>query len=399
MKNFCIAPWVHMYLHTTGDVRTCCVGKDSIGSSKKDSLRDLWNSDSLKQIRNNLLIGKTITNCETCDRFEENKIHSLRQGLNSLFEDQIEDLKSKTLSDGSLLDFNLQYIDVRYSNFCNFKCRMCYDEYSSSIIEENNKLNKFQKEILIYPGKTEDDIITQILPHIKTARKIYFAGGEPLIQFQHWVILEEMIKYEKFDIEIFYNTNLSSFRYKDKSVLDYWKNFNNIKLMASIDGWKEPIEYWRKGTKWNIIEKNILKIKKTVPHVQLGTTTTIGWPNLWNALDFIEYCIETQFIDVDLINTNTLQTPLYYSLTSLPLFKKKLAKERILITINNLIKSNNTENLLFSNLNGLIRFMESNSTEYSLKDFNKGNGNLDHIRSEDFFKAFPEHIDLKEFLT
>jgi hypothetical protein len=142
----------------------------------------------------------------------------------------------------------------------------------------------------------------------------------------------------------------------------------------------------------------VAEIQKNAPHVMFGTTTTVGWPNLWNALELIDHCIDTRFIDPNLIHINILQTPSIYSLTSLPEFKKIVAKERIELTLKKLSIADLEENLLFSNLKGIIQFMYSQSTESSLSQFNKVTSRLDQRRSEDFFQAFPEHADLQESL-
>lgn len=397
-ENFCVAPWVHLYVHPTGEVKTCCVGTSKIGNSKTHSLKEIWNSDTLKEYRKNFVDGKIGSNCQTCINFEKNGIHSLRQALNLLFDDEIENLKNQTTPDGSLEEFKLKYIDVRYSNFCNFKCRTCYDEYSSSILNEDNKEKGKNNNIIIFPGKTESDLVNQILDHVEHAKKIYFAGGEPLIQPEHWKVLDKLIELGKTDVELYYNTNLSSLRYKDNTVLDYWKQFDNITVAASIDGWKEPAEFWRSGTKWEVIVDHIRQIQQVTPHVKLGTTTTIGWPNLWNALDFVDHCIDTNFIDPSLISINVLQGPIAYSLTSLPQFKKNNAKMRIEQTLEKAEYANLNEGLLYSNLLGLLSFIDSKTTDFELKNFKRLTDRLDRIRKENFFEIFPEHTDIRDYL-
>lgn len=397
-ETFCVAPWVHLYVHPTGEVKPCCIGTSKIGDTKINSLKEIWDSDTVKEYRKKFLAGDFPSNCDTCARFEKNGIHSLRQSLNLLFQDELEELKSQTLPDGGMKEFKLKYIDVRYSNFCNFKCRSCYDEYSSAILNEDNKEKNKEGNIIIFPGKDENELVTQVLDHVEHAKKIYFAGGEPLIQPEHWKVLDKLIELGKTDVELYYNTNLSSLKYKDKNILNYWKKFTNIIVAASIDGWNEAAEFWRSGTKWNTIADHVQQIQQQTPHVRLGTTTTIGWPNLWNALEFIDHCIDTNFIDPNFIYINVLQGPEVYSLTSLPAFKKIAAKNRITETLNKLKTLKLDNGLLYSNLSGLISFIDSKSTEGKLKVFNDVTSRLDRLRNENFFEAFPEHNDMKPYL-
>lgn len=393
--NFCVMPWVHLHVHPTGEVKTCCIGKDTVGNCKTAELKEVWNSNELKQLRLDFLNNKINDNCAICINHEKNKIHSLRQSLNSTFENEIPSLVDKTNTDGSCDEFKLKYLDIRFSNFCNFKCRTCFGESSSAIFNEDLKESGSTSEMIIYPGKSESDILEQVLPHIEFVQKIYFAGGEPLIQREHWDILDKLIELGRTDVELFYNTNLSTLKFKDKHLVDYWKHFTNVIVSASIDGWKAPAEYWRSGTKWDVIENNIKTIRSKTPHIKLGTTTTIGWPNLWNALDFLDHCIDTNLIDPMLLRTNVLTAPGLYSLSSLPEFKKILAKKRITQTVD---KLNEPIAMLHSDLLGLINFIDSSSTTKSLKNFTKFNGRLDRLRGEDFFETFPEHIDMKPYL-
>ena len=48
--------------------------------------------------------------------------------------------------------------------------------------------------------------------------------------------------------------------YKDKDIINYWKNFTNVFLVSSIDSWGDRAEYMRKGTKWDQLITNINRI-------------------------------------------------------------------------------------------------------------------------------------------
>lgn len=395
---FCILPWLHLYVHPDGDVRTCCIGKDSLGTCKEKSLKEIWNSKEIKKIREELLKGKKSKNCESCVNSEYYTNDSMRIGLNNRFEDEVDLLKSQTQPDGSLETFKLQYIDIRFNNLCNFKCRTCNPEFSSSLSAEKNKYLNNDNPYIIFPGKTKFDLDEQLVDHILSLKRIYIAGGEPLVQQNHWNLLEKLIEYHRTDVEITYSTNLSLLTYKGKSVIDYWNKFSNVKVNASLDGWMKGAEYWRKGTNWNQIVHNIEQIKTTTPHVKLGIAPTIGWPNLWNVLDFIDHCIDTMFIDPANMHINLLHTPQMYTLTTLPEFKKKQAVNRIENTIDKLNKSIVKYEQLKLSLKGLIEYTQSESTTAALQTFLKKTNIIDAVRKEDFFTAFPEHLDMKDYL-
>lgn len=57
----------------------------------------------------------------------------------------------------------------------------------------------------------------------------------------HYKLLEWCIKNNKTDVELTYNTNLSTLKYKNYDVFDLWKKFDTINLWPSVDGYKNIV--------------------------------------------------------------------------------------------------------------------------------------------------------------
>lgn len=400
-KFFCVAPFVHMYGHTTGEVKTCCVGKSTYGNLKENTLEEVWHGETFKKLRRDFIAGEITPeiekNCSTCINFENSKIHSLRQGLNDEFKSFAEIDENP--------DMNLLYMDFRFSNFCNFKCRGCYDEYSSSIHNED----KGSSQDIIFAGRTESDLFEQVYPYLPDAQKIYFAGGEPLIQWEHWKILDRLEELGLTDTKLVYNTNFSTMKYKGRHITEYWKKFKDIKLLLSFDGMEEGAEYWRHGTKWSQIVENVKKVKRETPHVYMGVTCTVGWANLYTAMDFIDYCSDTanpndiddfEFLNPIRININVLEYPQQFCIQNVPDWKKKELEERVRKTYDKYMSMGYEESLLNRNLLALIDFMWAKDSDIS--QIQNGWSDLvfkrDKLRSENFYKAFPQHINMKEII-
>ena len=64
-EAFCVIPWIHMHPWPDGRVFTCCLSEldTPIGNLNEDSLEEVWNSDTMKKFRLDLLNGKKISNC------------------------------------------------------------------------------------------------------------------------------------------------------------------------------------------------------------------------------------------------------------------------------------------------------------------------------------------------
>ena len=96
--------------------------------------------------------------------------------------------------------------------------------------------------------------------------------------------------------------------------------------------------------------------------------------------------------------------PYYYALAGLPDWKKKHI-ETCYREYSEWIKANasgRNVGWLLSQIEDSINFMntdKSHDVSTSMYDFNQVNTKLDKIRNEDFFKVFPEHLDMKQWLS
>jgi sulfatase maturation enzyme AslB (radical SAM superfamily) len=254
---------------------------------------------------------------------------------------------------------------------------------------------------IIYAGKTLEDLYNQTLPHLKYTKKIYFAGGEPLIQWEHWKILDKLLEQNNTDISLVYNTNFSTMKYKNKNVVDYWKQFKNIKLLLSIDGMEKGGDWWRHGNSWEKLQNNIETVKTECPHISLGVTCTVGWANLYTAMDLIDYCSDTHLINPEDININVLQYPVHFCVQTVPDWKKQELEIRIKKTFSKYISMGfEDDSLLARNLIALIDFMwaKKGDTKKVKGGWSQMVTKKDMLRGENFFEAFPEHINMRELV-
>lgn len=425
-KTFCVMPWVHQYAGPQGEILPCCVYDNErsyyaksqpLGSLKEITLSDAWNNERTRNLRLKFLNGETDAGCTFCDkRRDSGPFYDLfnKEYLNT---PEVIDIIANTKIDGSVEKHKLFYLDVRWNNLCNFKCRMCSPHYSTSWIEDHKLLydNQGTEYKFMFSGKTEDDLLEQIIPHLETATTIYFAGGEPLIQKEHYEILERLIELGRTDIKIKYNTNFSQFKLKKYlNVLEYWKRFEHIDIGASIDGSYAKAEYWRHGTKWDQIVDNLKNLKSQVPQAKFKLAYTLSWVNAHNLVDLHKEWVELGYIDFGDFQINTLDTPPYYSLKFIPEWKKKeiedlfldyldWGRSQVVVQPPYYGKSLQSQHYHFfeSVIKNAIQFMyDTNGYDYdpdkTMLEFFEKTYKLDRIRGEDFFSTFPEHLNIKQ---
>jgi organic radical activating enzyme len=386
LKNngvFCILPWMSAYVNTDSTVWSCCVNKamtdgDVRAKMKEENsdwvadksiisndLENIINDNHFKQLRLDMLNGVENQNCFDCINLEKNTGHSYRKDFNFDFEDELYRVQD-TQEDGTIKDFDVIYLDFRFSNVCNFKCRSCRPEWSSTWAKEasDNDEHPYTDWDGYIPryNLTQDEFISKFEGSLSKVKKIYFAGGEPLAAREHYWILDYLIKNNNTNVLIDYNTNLSMLKNPKLklSVVDYWEKFENISLRVSIDGMGKKAEYIRKGTNWQVIEDNFKYIS--------------------------DKTLENIFII-------PLTGPLHLSSQVLPNEVKDLVVKRWdeFKEKNKWLLANSEHGSFMSSVTRSIQHMNSEELYETHKtEFEKFTSYLDKIRKESFSDIFPE---------
>jgi radical SAM protein with 4Fe4S-binding SPASM domain len=397
-ETFCILPWLHLYVHTDGNVFPCCTswaGKDSavLGSIKSESLEHIFNTDKIKQLRLDMLSNKHRNDvCFKCYTQEKHGYNSPRIAHNQRFQHLTKNLISSTATNGEVSP-NIKSIDIRLTNTCNLKCRKCNPQLSSAIeAEQKNKTILIQDE-------TSIEILEEQYPNIE---HIYFAGGEPsLMKYQYDILVKLIDLGRAHEVSLDYNINGTNLKYKSLDLLSLWSKFKRVNVLVSIDGIDEHAEYIRHGFKWQLILKNIHKLmeyQKTSNNFHLGYFCTVDILNVHHIIDLTEYFKNTGLITDDInMSYHILMLPRYYNIDILPA-KIKLD---LVTKINTYVDTNKTTNNLsfFETLK--LQLMKNHDKDFSneLKEFKKVTMNLDRIRGENFCNTFPYYKEMWDNIT
>jgi hypothetical protein len=408
--TFCILPWIHQYVGPAGDVKPCCLYQMnmSIGDYKNQNLKEIWNNEQTRQLRLDMLDGKQVPGCRKCTVRQDLSITPRDQFNNIYINDRTKKIVDSTLSDGTVSNHELHYIDVRFNNLCNLRCRTCGPDYSTSWIDDHDKVNQKihgsnKKSTYQFSGPTDESLLKDIIPHLSTVSSIYFAGGEPLMQREHYEILKTLIDinhpglYDQKKLVIHYNTNFMNLKLGNYYAPDFWKLFPNVTVNASLDGSHQRAEYWRKGTKWKKIIENRMLLKSICPQVKFKINYTASWPNIYNLFDLHREWTDLDLISVDDLNLNFLDNPVYYSLKSLPNWKKDNIRDYMMEYKDWLIERRAKS---INQVSDLLKFMydENHGDDFAFKNYFKNYClTLDEIRNENFWEIFPEHSDLKHY--
>ena len=398
-KTFCMFPWLHLNVTPKGDIYPCCSNNytEPFGNTKKESLKEAFNSPKMKELRLDMLNERKNKICDFCYKHEEAGPHSFRNYSKEQFAKRFDEVVPTTKEDGTVDDFKMRYFDIRFSNICNFKCRTCGSEFSSQWAAEMRENFQPDHPIIIHADDNKGGLLQEVLTHVEHIDLAYFAGGEPLITDEHYTILEEMIRLGRTDIVLRYNTNASNIKYKKHDVLQLWKHFKRIELSCSIDHYGERAEWLRKGTDWGKVESNLLTFRD-LDYVTFQMNTVFSLFNYPTIGEFYQYLKDKNIIRrEDWYHSLYLAVhPNYYCAKSLPKELKVDAAAKALAWAEN----NKDDGTSLSRLvTDAVNFARDKDTWKDVKEqFLMHTGSIDRIREESFWKTFPELNKLADLL-
>lgn len=399
---FCMAPWIQLHAQTNGKAAPCCMSSvydgNEIGDLRENpDLREAWNSANMKQLRLNMLQGKKSTICNHCYSYEKMGKFSERMQYNQDYKKQYWRVKA-TMQDGTVQSLDVPLIDIRFSNKCNYKCRICDSQFSSLWYDEELKTGKIPKLPSTKEMSVADDAVAfwesykKFLPGVK---RLHFAGGEPLFMDEHYQSLEHLIEIGNTDVVLSYNTNFSVLRYKRYDIVELWNKFKVVDVWASLDMMGEKGDYQRKGQKWEKIEENIRIIQQQCPGVKFGVNITVSILNVLDIPAFYRHLIDNKLATSDRINLYLLFDPSYMNITQLtPALKAEVVRrfdefdKAYLTTLPDASRARN-------HIAAVINYMQSENGDQQ-NEFRKWIAAIDGTRNENFLLLFPELSSLMD---
>ena len=270
-KTICAIPWTHLEIKSNGNITPCCKTKELIlGNIKNTTLEEAFQTDELKNLRNELLSGNKPSACQNCWKIEEKKLTSIRMH-------NIKRLKKEFLI--RYLDTpQISTLDIKFNNTCNFKCRICGPVSSALFAQEEHKFRGTQLVVQDNWGESEN-FTNQIITHLPNIKNIDMYGGEPFLVKKFEKVLKLAVNNNHArNIRLHYNSNGSIW---PEQFLPYWHHFKLVDIHFSIDAIGDQFELQRGGN-WYKVEENILKLKSLgLPNLSISIMPTISIMNVY----------------------------------------------------------------------------------------------------------------------
>jgi hypothetical protein len=267
-----------------------------------------------------------------------------------------------------------------------------YEKEGNFMVKAIRDLNLINKP---YLDKFEDNpgwwaSFEKLLPYF---RRVEFAGGEPLMDPQHYKILD-MLKPYGANIEIKYATNGTTLGIKGgRTIHDYWPHFRSVAVNVSIDGVGDSYSYIRGNGNYQDIVNNV-KIIRQLPNVRrVVGAVAVQVSNVLILDKMIEEFLDKLGI---IFYTNMVNYPNALCPQVLPNDLKKLAISRlneVIYKVPNfkLIKEHPTLlTLTIGQIKGVINFLNAKDQSDKWQDCIEFNRKLDASRKQSFTDVTPE---------
>mgnify|MGYP003330372379 CR=1 FL=1 len=204
---------------------------------------------------------------------------SMRQSMNKTRQKMIP----KTCS--TLMPFEVPVLELKMSNLCNFRCRTCKPDLSTTWLKDWADVKHEYEIIGIYidtkrqTNFDNDQFVDDILKLAPTIEIVEFAGGEPLMDPLHYKVLNALEPFAA-NITVKYSTNLSKVKFGKFDTIASWSKFKKVDLSLSIDGYPELNNYIRTESDTDVLAENLKLVKS----------------HLCNILQCIIHCILVEII-------------------------------------------------------------------------------------------------------
>lgn len=272
-QTFCILPWVHLCITSTGKVTPCCRFGHQRPNINMDTLADdglkVMDSDGYISIRKAMLEGKEVPGCHKCYIDEQAGLETYRMDSNELY----KGLYDEDSFDEKFKD--LRYLELSLDNVCNLQCRMCDSHHSTKLIQRDRELGKTWKSYRSPDSNIlETDYSYLAKEDLTKLLFIKLLGGEPFmtpnfIRFVDFLTTKTDLK----NVTLMVSTNGTHKLNSD--LRERLSRFKNVIATISLDSFDKCNDYQRYGSNYKEIWDNAWDYRNSIPDSMITFHCTI----------------------------------------------------------------------------------------------------------------------------
>ncbi len=318
-ETLCPLPFLHTYVKANGKLVACCEAQETVLSTDLGGLED-WNSSSYRALRSEMLNGEKPSICRKCWKNEAVGSPSAREQAWTDFRAGFYSTDTIASSMEGEVSRAPSFVEVKCSNFCNLKCKMCHPSSSSRLNEDREIHAKYQPD-LVWPkvpvrsDQTIHELLSFKSEDLKDLRVLQFSGGEPFLHAQQYEIVSRLSGKHSADISLRYATNLTTF--PSRELLGQWSRFRAVNVKVSLDGIDDVNDYIRLGSRFSEVISNLRRLEQEKSaNVSLGVGFTAQAYNIFQIHEFLDYFKDLSFNGF--VATHLLHFPRHLSIVVYP---------------------------------------------------------------------------------
>ena len=313
--GMCLAKWTQVTLQLqTGHNHSCHhprTHKINLNEIKRNPSA-LHNTQYKKLRRREMLTGKRPEECDYCwnvednsDRFSDRTFKSQESWSKPHYDEIVnQDWRE---------DFNPRYVEVAFSNACNFKCSYCAPAFSTTWMQEieqhgayptTDKFNSLEhnrvENKMPIPRRDPNpyvDAFWKWWPDLyRDLHTFRITGGEPLLSKDTWKVLDYIIDEPNpnKNLNLAINSNLGV---PDNLIDDMIEKLKRIEdedrvrelvIFTSVDTWGDQADYIRNGLEFNRFWDNMNKVLSSLDRAVvtiMSTYNALSVPNYTKLID------------------------------------------------------------------------------------------------------------------
>lgn len=309
-KTFCMLPFMHIYGSAGGDMVPCCEAQEIPLNKPGETALESWNNENYRELRRALAEDERPERCNVCWHNEDSGIVSNRQQWEDDNWEEFSDIIE--VNDDYSVNNSPRWIELKVSNFCNLKCIMCSTHSSYKRVNDLDILKKYQTdghETRLLRPTTLFNSLNEWPELWDTVHTLQFTGGEPIINKEHYDLLESIPQHLKSKIKLRYASNLSYIKFKKYDLIKIWNEFKSVNIKISMDGVGDVYNFIRRDGDWDNVYSNMLALN-SYPTIDVAAGITVQAHNVFHMPEFYDFW-KTSEVDLKFITANVLQTPRY----------------------------------------------------------------------------------------
>ena len=438
--GMCLAKWTQVTLQLQTGHNHSCHHPRTHKISEKEIARNpsaLHNTQYKKLRRREMLTGKRPAECDYCwgvednsDRFSDRVFKSNESWSKPHFDEIVNSDWRENI--------NPKYVEVAFSNACNFKCSYCGPPYSSTWMDEINNHGAYPTsdnfngmEGMIAENKVpilHKDYNPYVEAFWKWWPELYrdlhtfrITGGEPMLAKDTWKVLDYIIEQKEPNRNLNFAIN-SNLGLRTEMIEKLITKINKIEdegrvnefiIFTSLDSWGKQAEYQRFGLDFNLFWDNLNLILEKCPRVNvtiMSTYNALSVPNYDKLIRGV-YDLKTTYGSDDrywnsavFLDSSYLRFPLHQTAQVLPKEMSKLVYKQAQLTEYMATPNFETRLIGYSDIEvqkikRIYDWMQSTDEEKIIgqrQNFYRFFKEHDRRRKTNFKKVFPELADFYE---